>query len=181
MKASKNPRDVATSNHIPKVSICTGESPCTRGPLWLGAKFLRDRVVLLFFPAHVQNDMRWFWAVFAHRLTCSCFWMTARCSHVWCQPAFRLRRGIVNQTSIASDMFCSPKFLESHTQKHAICAKWVIWSPYWRVGSDEGFRGGRDTSYVWRDQTWLLCTYEMCGFYVIFCKEKRAYNPAVVS
>ena len=30
----------------------------TRGPLWLGAKFLRDRVVLLFFPAHVQNDMR---------------------------------------------------------------------------------------------------------------------------
>ena len=59
----------------------------TRGPLWLGAKFLRDRVVLLFFPAHVQNDMRWFWAVFAHRLTCSCFWMTARCAHVWCQPA----------------------------------------------------------------------------------------------
>ena len=99
-----------------------------RGPLWLGARLLRDRVVLLFFPinAHVQNDMRWFSAVFAHRVTCSCFWMTARCSHVWCQPAFRLRRGIVNQTSIASDMFCSPKFLESHTQKHAICAKWVI-------------------------------------------------------
>ena len=142
-----------------------------RGPLWLGARLLRDRVVLLFFPinAHVQNDMRWFSAVFAHRVTCSCFWMTARCSHVWCQPAFRLRRGIVNQTSIASDMFCSPKFLESHTQKHAICAKWVIWSPYWRVGSDEGFRGGRDTSYVWR---------EMFGFHVIFFYGKKSVQAS---